>query len=107
MKIFTSFFSFVTFILLTVMCVNPGVTVSGILHDSLPSTPSKQDNASEASSLVSEANKPSAGASWQRPAEGRPTAASLFNYIILTREFPNGLNQEPCMEAGMLHKNKS
>ena len=35
--------------------------------------------ASETSNLVSEASKPSAGASWQRPAIGRPTSASISN----------------------------
>ena len=33
--------------------------------------------ASEVSNLVSEASKPSAGASWQRPTIGRPISASL------------------------------
>ena len=33
----------------------------------------------EVSNIASEASKPSAGASWQRPAIGRPTSASISN----------------------------
>ena len=36
--------------------------------------------ASKASNLVSAANKPSAGASWQRPAIGRLISASYYNF---------------------------
>ena len=32
---------------------------------------------------ASEASKPSAGASWQRPAIGRPTSASYENFKLL------------------------
>ena len=39
--------------------------------------------ASEASNFVSEANKPSAGDSWQRQAIGRPISASFIKFHIL------------------------
>ena len=34
---------------------------------------------SKVSNIASKASKPSAGASWQRPAIGRPTSASIDN----------------------------
>ena len=37
--------------------------------------------ASEASNLVSAASKPSAGASWQRPAVGRLISASMLKWL--------------------------
>ena len=39
---------------------------------------------------MSEANKPSAGASWPRPDNGRPTSASISNFLVILFKIVEG-----------------